>query len=177
MRLWKTGRFKLIEIFYLNRHAITLDYKIKLFFLLRKRKDCNSMYFSCWISKWQRNCQICFSFVHRYVAEGSTRACRAAGPSSIPGRDKFPGWDFFGVFLTYKTKSGPPGPRISYHIRLVGVNGCVNGVYRLSCLCCPGDDPGIELFPYTGCPPCLCVVKKLCMWSKVNSLSRQFVTM
>ena len=29
--------------------------------------------------------------VHRCGASGSMRACHAAGPGSIPGRDKFPG--------------------------------------------------------------------------------------
>ena len=29
--------------------------------------------------------------VHRCGAGGSMRACHAAGPNSIPGRDKFPG--------------------------------------------------------------------------------------
>ena len=32
--------------------------------------------------------------VHRCGASGSMRACHAAGPGSIPGRDKFPGWGF-----------------------------------------------------------------------------------
>ena len=36
--------------------------------------------------------------VHRCGASGSMRACQAAGPGSIPGRDKFPGWGIFGVF-------------------------------------------------------------------------------
>ena len=36
--------------------------------------------------------------VHRCGASGSMRACHAASPSSIPGRDRFPGWGFFGVF-------------------------------------------------------------------------------
>ena len=36
--------------------------------------------------------------VHRCGASGGMRACHAAGPGSIPGRDKFPGWGFFGVF-------------------------------------------------------------------------------
>ena len=36
--------------------------------------------------------------VHRCGASGSMRACHAASPGSIPGRDKFPGWGFFGVF-------------------------------------------------------------------------------
>ena len=40
------------------------------------------------------------------------RTCRAAGPGSIPSRDKFPGWDFY---LTYKTEGlGPEVPRISF---------------------------------------------------------------
>ena len=33
--------------------------------------------------------------VHRCGAVGTMRACHAAGPGSIPGRDKFPGWGFF----------------------------------------------------------------------------------
>ena len=37
-------------------------------------------------------------FVHRCGPGGSMRACHAAGPGSIPGRDRFPGWGFFGVF-------------------------------------------------------------------------------
>ena len=36
--------------------------------------------------------------VHRCGTSGSMRACHAAGPGSIPGREKFPGWGFFGVF-------------------------------------------------------------------------------
>ena len=36
--------------------------------------------------------------VHRCGASGSMRAYHAAGPGSIPGRDRFPGWGFFGVF-------------------------------------------------------------------------------
>ena len=36
--------------------------------------------------------------VHRCGTGVSMRACHAAGPGSIPGRDKFPGWGFFGAF-------------------------------------------------------------------------------
>ena len=36
--------------------------------------------------------------IHRCRLGGSMRACHAAGPGSISGRDKFPGWVFFGVF-------------------------------------------------------------------------------
>ena len=39
-----------------------------------------------------------FKIVHRCGASGSMLACHAAGPGSIPGRDKFPGCGFFGVF-------------------------------------------------------------------------------
>ena len=35
--------------------------------------------------------------VHRCEPGVSMLACHAAGPSSILGRDKFPGWGFFGV--------------------------------------------------------------------------------
>ena len=44
--------------------------------------------------------------VHRRGASGNMRACQAAGPGSIPGQDKFPGWGFIGVFLTCKTNVG-----------------------------------------------------------------------
>ena len=36
--------------------------------------------------------------VHCCGTGGSMHACHEAGPGSIPGRDKFPGWGFFGVF-------------------------------------------------------------------------------
>ena len=38
------------------------------------------------------------TIVHRCEPGGSMRACHAAGPGSIPSRDKIPGWGFFGVF-------------------------------------------------------------------------------
>ena len=43
-------------------------------------------------------CEEVYRLVHRCGPAGSMRACHAAGPGSIPGRDKFPGWGFFGVF-------------------------------------------------------------------------------
>ena len=36
-------------------------------------------------------------------AGGGMRDCHTPGPSSILGRDKFPGWGFSGFSLTYKT--------------------------------------------------------------------------
>ena len=42
------------------------------------------------------NCTICEH--NSCGASDSMRVCHAAGPGSIPGRDKFPGWGFFGVF-------------------------------------------------------------------------------
>ena len=42
-------------------------------------------------------------------------------------------------------------PSYSYfHICLVKINGCVDGVYRLWCLCCLGGGPAIELIPHPG---------------------------
>ena len=35
---------------------------------------------------------------HRCGASGNMSACHAAGPGSIPGRDRFPGWGFFRGF-------------------------------------------------------------------------------
>ena len=56
---------------------------------IRTRNRLNRM---CQI--WSQNKGLYFQpyVVHRM------RACHAAGPGSIPGRDKFPGWGFFGVF-------------------------------------------------------------------------------
>ena len=51
--------------------------------------------------------------VVRCGTSGSMRACHAAGPGSIPGRDKFPGWGFFGGFSPVRQMSGsfrPQGP-------------------------------------------------------------------
>ena len=64
--------------------------------------------------------------------------------------------------------SGPQGPRISFgrynhpfRIHLVRMNECINGVYCLSCLCCLGSAPGIELIPHPGRPyMSLCDQKK-----------------
>ena len=56
-------------------------------------------------------------YVHRCGTGGSMRACRAAGPGSIPGRDKFPGWGFRGFSSPVRQMSGsfrPQGPRISF---------------------------------------------------------------
>ena len=36
--------------------------------------------------------------VHRCGPGGSMQDCPAAGPGSIPDRDKFPGWGLIGVF-------------------------------------------------------------------------------
>ena len=57
-------------------------------------------------------------WVHRCGTGGSMRACHAAGPGSIPDRDKFPGWGFFRGFSSpVRQISGsfrPQGPRISF---------------------------------------------------------------
>ena len=106
-------------------------------------------------------------FVHRCGASGSMRACHAAGPGSIPGRDRFPGWGFSrgfsrGFSSPVRQMSGnfrpSRSPNViwpsssSFHIRLVGMNGCMLGVYCLSCLCCLGGGPGIRLITDPGRP-------------------------
>ena len=94
-------------------------------------------------------------------ASGSMRACHAAGPGSIPGRDRFPGWGFFGFFSSsVRQMSGnfrsPRSPTIiwpsylSFQISLVGMTGCVLGVYCLSRLYCLGGGPGIGLITHPG---------------------------
>ena len=49
---------------------------------------------------------IIITMVHRCGPGGSMCACHAAGPSSIPGRDRFPGLGFSGFFLICKTNVG-----------------------------------------------------------------------
>ena len=99
-----------------------------------------------------------FPFVHRCGASGSMRACHAAGPASIPGRDRFPGWGFFGVFPHLSDQCqetlGPQGPLLSVgrHNHHSGMTGCVLGVDCLSCLCCLGGGPGIGLITHLGRP-------------------------
>ena len=89
------------------------------------------------------------------------RVSHAAGPCSIPGWHKFTIWGFFfrGFYLPVRQMSG--------NFRSTSMNGCVNDVYCLSCSCCLGCGPGTELIPDRGGHPCPCVVKKVCMWSKV----------
>ena len=62
-----------------------------------------------------------FQGVHRCGPGGSMRSCHAAGPGSILGRDKFPGWDFSGFFLTCKTNVGKlKAPKVpEYHLAII----------------------------------------------------------
>ena len=55
---------------------------------------------------------------HRCGPGGSMRACHAAGPGSIPGKDKFPGWGLFSGFSSpVRQTSGSFGaPRPPYLI-------------------------------------------------------------
>ena len=52
--------------------------------------------------------------------------------------------------LMYTTLSTCLQRKKSLHIRLVGMNECVPGVYRLSCSCCLGSDHGIEPITHPG---------------------------
>ena len=99
--------------------------------------------------------------VHHYGAGGSMHTCHATGPASIPGQNKFPGRGFFLSFSSpVKQMPGNFRPTRSpnviwpsqsfFHIRLVTINGCVNGVYRLFCSCCLGGGPGIGLITHPG---------------------------
>ena len=116
--------------------------------------------------------------VHRCGASGSMRACHAAGPGSIPGRDKFPGWGFFRGFpspirqMSGNFRPPPSSPNIiwpssSFHLRLIGMTECVIGVYCLSCLCCLGGGPGIGLITHPGRTSMSLCGQKACMWSIV----------
>ena len=112
-----------------------------------------------------------YYYVHRCGSGSNMRACYAAGPGSITVRDRFSGWVFFrgfsspvrqmsGNFRPTRSPNTIWPPLSSFHIRLVGMIECVSGVYCLSCLCCLGGGPGIELITHPGSPPCPCVVKK-----------------
>ena len=59
--------------------------------------------------------------VHRCGTGGGMLACYAAGPGSIPGRDKFPGWGFFGVFPRLSDKCQEAlGPKVpEYHLAII----------------------------------------------------------
>ena len=97
------------------------------------------------------------------------RACYAADLDSIPVGTSFLGEGFsFGFSSPVRQMSGSFRPitslniiwpsKSSFHIRLVRINGYMDGVYRLSCLCCLGGNPGIELISHPDDPPCPCVV-------------------
>ena len=58
----------------------------------------------------------CVYVVHRCGPGGSKRACHAAGPGSIPGRDKFPGWGFSGFSSPIKQMPGTFRPPRSLNI-------------------------------------------------------------
>ena len=107
----------------------------------------------------------CVLEVHRM------RACHAAGPGSIPGRDRFPEWGFFGVFPHLSDKCqetlGPQGPRISFgrrhHHSIFALLGwlsvclvCI--VFRVCAVTEVAPELGWSLI--RGGPPCPCVVKK-----------------
>ena len=94
---------------------------------------------------------------------------------------------FSGGFLTCKTNvkklyAAPPMvPRTSfdhhnhpYHVRLVTMNEWVNGIVFNVCVVSEVA-PALSWSFIWGGPPCFCVVKKVCMWSKVNPLSVMFV--
>ena len=69
-------------------------------------------------------------------------------------------------------------PLSSFHIRLVGMIECLSGVYCLSCLCCFGGGPGIELIPHPERPSMsLCGKKKYVCDPKFMSLPRQVVAL
>ena len=69
--------------------------------------------------------------VHRCGTSGSMRACHAAGPGSIPGRNKFPRWGFFGVFFSpVRHMSGSFRPRRSPNIVWPSLSSSIIFHYR-----------------------------------------------
>ena len=75
--------------------------------------------------------------VHRCGSGGSMRACHAAGPGSIPGRDKFPGWGFLRGFSSpARQMSGsfrPQGPRMSFGHHYHNHSSFITGANDLRC--------------------------------------------
>ena len=75
--------------------------------------------------------------IHRCGPAGSMRSCHVAGPGSIPGRDKFPRWGFFGVFphLSDKCREvlGTQGPRISFGHHYHHQSSFIMGANDLRC--------------------------------------------
>ena len=65
------------------------------------------------------------------------RACHAAGPGSIPGRDKFPGWGIFEVFPHLQDKCqealGSQAPRISFGRHHLHQSSLITGANDLRC--------------------------------------------
>ena len=58
-----------------------------------------------------------YVLVHRCGTGGSMRASHAAGPRSLPGRDRFPGWGFFQGFSSHvRQMSGNFMPTSSLNI-------------------------------------------------------------
>ena len=68
---------------------------------------------------------------------GSMRACHAVGPGSIPGRDKIPGWGFFGFFSSpIRQMSGsfrPQGPGILFGHHYHHQSSFITGANDLRC--------------------------------------------
>ena len=64
---------------------------------------------------------VLWSCIHRCGPGGSVRACHAAGPGSIPGRNKFPEWGFFGGFPHLQDKCREAlGPKVpEYHLAII----------------------------------------------------------
>ena len=94
---------------------------------------------------------------------------RARVPS--PAGTNFQGEVFSGFSSPVRQMSGSfrPTKVLEYHLtimvilsfHLIRMNGCVNGAYRLSCSCCLGGGPSIELIPHPGDPSSPFVVKKV----------------
>ena len=95
-----------------------------------------------------------------------TRVLSAVGTSFLGG--VFPGFSSFvrhvGKLQAYKIPEYHLTVIIIFPIRLVRMSGCADGVYRLSCLCCLGGGPGIEVIPHPGRPSMsLCGQKTMCV--------------
>ena len=89
--------------------------------------------------------------VHCCGPGGSMHACHAAGPGSIPGRDKLPGWGFFVVFPHLQDKCrealGPQGSRISFGHHYHHHSSFITGANDLRCWC--ALKPSIYKYTYT----------------------------
>ena len=119
--------------------------------------------------------------VHRCGSGSSMHACHTAGQVSwvrfFRGFSS-PVRQISGTFRPTRSPNIIWPPLSSFRIRLVGMIECVSGVYCVSCLCCLGGGPGIELITHPRRPSMsLCGQKSMYVIQSLIPLPRQVVAL